>query len=114
MKCLGSWQNWPITQKERSKSSIFTRRRIHKPAILMYHAVTRVEADPDRICVSPEQFQDQVAFLKHLGLRGVSVQELLRAMGQGEAKGLVGFTFDDGYANFSQDVLPVLERYGFT
>ena len=41
------------------------------------------------------------------------MRELLRARRPARA-GLVGLTFDDGYADFVTEVLPVLRRYGFT
>jgi peptidoglycan/xylan/chitin deacetylase (PgdA/CDA1 family) len=80
----------------------------------MYHAIAQVADDPDRLCVSPEQFKAQLLHLRRCGLLGVSVQELLRAMSQGNAKGLIGLTFDDGYYNFLQVALPILERFGFS
>jgi peptidoglycan/xylan/chitin deacetylase (PgdA/CDA1 family) len=84
------------------------------PGILVYHAITRVADDPNRICVSSRRFESQMGFLKRRGLRGVSVRELLRATGTEDARGLVGLTFDDGYENFLYTALPILERYGFS
>jgi peptidoglycan/xylan/chitin deacetylase (PgdA/CDA1 family) len=55
-----------------------------------------------------------MSFLKRRELRGVSVRELLRAVGTERVKGLVGLTFDDGYDNFLYDALPILEKYGFS
>jgi peptidoglycan/xylan/chitin deacetylase (PgdA/CDA1 family) len=52
--------------------------------------------------------------LHRLGIRGVSVRELLDCPG-GAARGpRVGLTFDDGYQDFLTGALPVLTRYGFT
>lgn len=84
------------------------------PRVLMYHAVFRLAHDPNKVCVSPERFESQMHYLKRRGLRGVSVGELIRSMEAGDARGLVGLTFDDGYANFLQNAVPVLERFGFT
>ena len=53
-------------------------------------------------------------YLKLRNLRGVSVRELRRAAARGNTRGLVGLTFDDGYENFLQAALPILENLGFT
>jgi len=54
--------------------------------------------------------------LHRLGMRGVSIRELLAAQAQGSWKAtrLIGLTFDDGYDDFIDSALPVLLRYGFT
>src|SRR5918999_3800 len=83
------------------------------PPILMYHAVARHPYDPNNVCVSPGRFKAQMLYLKRRGLRGVSVDELTRAIGRGEAESLVGLTFDDGYENFLHAALPVLKACGF-
>jgi peptidoglycan/xylan/chitin deacetylase (PgdA/CDA1 family) len=80
----------------------------------MYHGVCRLPDDPNGVCTSPERFEAQMRYLKLRNLRGVSMQELLRAVGSGTAKGLVGLTFDDGFENFLQTALPILERFGFS
>jgi peptidoglycan/xylan/chitin deacetylase (PgdA/CDA1 family) len=53
-------------------------------------------------------------YLKRHNLRGVSMQELLRAWSTRSARGLVGLTFDDGYEDFLHTALPVLEEIGFS
>jgi len=42
------------------------------------------------------------------------MRELRHAVGAGDAKGLIGLTFDDGYENNLQYALPILERFGFS
>ncbi|HEV2635585.1 MAG TPA: polysaccharide deacetylase family protein [Actinocrinis sp.] len=86
----------------------------YKPFVLMYHAVSHATdrvADPFLICVSPATLDRQFAFLTRRGLRGVSMRELLAAP---DPSRLVGLTFDDGYADFHTEALPVLRRHGFT
>jgi peptidoglycan/xylan/chitin deacetylase (PgdA/CDA1 family) len=80
----------------------------------MYHAIAPIADDPNRLCVSPRRFEAQMQFLKRHALRGVSVRELLRAMGTGQAGDLVGLTFDDAYENFLFAAVPILERFGFS
>lgn len=82
--------------------------------VAMYHSITDTADDPYRVTVSPVRFARQLHWLGDRGLRGVSVRELLAATAAGRAKGLVGLTFDDGYADFLDSALPLLRRHGFT
>jgi len=84
------------------------------PFVLMYHSVSSKDDDPYRIVVSPARFAEQMRWLQRHGLRGISMRELLDAADRGSAAGLVGLTFDDGYADFTANVVPVLARHGFT
>ncbi|POM26129.1 Poly-beta-1,6-N-acetyl-D-glucosamine N-deacetylase precursor [Actinomadura rubteroloni] len=84
------------------------------PLVLMYHSVDYYEDDPHLVTITPPRFERQLKWLAARGLRGVSVRELLAAQRDGTARGLVGLTFDDGYADFATRVVPVLVRLGFT
>ena len=83
------------------------------PFVLMYHSVAEETQDPYAITVSPVRFDRQLRWLHRRGLRGVSMRELLAAADRGDAARLVGLTFDDGYADFANNAMPVLRRYGF-
>ena len=83
------------------------------PPVLMYHSVTPYEDDPYLVTVSPARFAEQMSWLRAHGLRGVSMAALLAARQAGDGSGLVGLTFDDGYADFPGYALPVLAAYGF-
>ncbi|MEU3574611.1 polysaccharide deacetylase family protein [Kitasatospora sp. NPDC036755] len=80
----------------------------------MYHSVAVEKEDPYRLTVSPDRFAEQIAWLHRSGRRGVSVRELMRARALGRDAGLVGLTFDDGYADFARYAVPILQAYGFT
>jgi peptidoglycan/xylan/chitin deacetylase (PgdA/CDA1 family) len=81
----------------------------------MYHSISPSTApDPHRIRVHPDRLDQHLRVLRRLGLRGVSLAELLAAHERGESRGLVGLTFDDGYADFLEHAVPVLARYGAT
>jgi peptidoglycan/xylan/chitin deacetylase (PgdA/CDA1 family) len=92
-----------------------TQRARTLPPILMYHSVSpSTAADPHQLRVHPRRLDAQLRALRRLGLRGVSMGELLRAHEKGEAARLVGLTFDDGYVDFLEHAVPVLESHGMT
>jgi peptidoglycan/xylan/chitin deacetylase (PgdA/CDA1 family) len=85
--------------------------------ILMYH---QIETAPPRdapfrsLYVSPAAFRRQMALLKLLGYRGLSMSALAPYL-RGEQHGkVVGLTFDDGYLNNLTNALPVLKAHGFS
>jgi peptidoglycan/xylan/chitin deacetylase (PgdA/CDA1 family) len=89
--------------------------RLLVPPVLMYHSISSsTEPDPHRIRVHPDRLDRHLRLLRRLGLRGVSQTELVRAVDRGEAAGLVGLTFDDGFADFLTTAVPILERHGMT
>ncbi|MEV6795124.1 polysaccharide deacetylase family protein [Streptomyces sp. NPDC051320] len=85
-----------------------------RPWILMYHSVGDASDDPYGITVAPQRLDHQLRWLTRRGLTGVGVGALLRARAAGRARGLVGLTFDDGYADFTEHALPLLKRHGCT
>jgi len=80
----------------------------------MYHGVEEVPEDPNRLCVTPWRFAEQLNWLAESGFRGVSMATLLAAMRSGNERGLVGITFDDGYENIPKNAVPELLKHGFT
>jgi peptidoglycan/xylan/chitin deacetylase (PgdA/CDA1 family) len=90
------------------------RDRATRPWVLMYHSIAPTDGDPFSVTVSPGHFERQMRWLAENGWRGVSVLDLLAARSVNADSGLVGLTFDDGYADFTTAVLPQLARWGFT
>jgi peptidoglycan/xylan/chitin deacetylase (PgdA/CDA1 family) len=89
--------------------------RLPLPPVLMYHSISpSPEPDPHRLRVHPDRLDRHLRLLRRLGLHGVSLTELVRAADRGEAAGLVGLTFDDGYTDFLDHAVPVLQRHGMT
>lgn len=96
------------------REPVVRRRRTWGPPawVAMYHSVSDHPEDPYDITVSPARLDRQLAWLRARGLRGVSMRDLLAARAREQERGLVGLTFDDGYADFLTAALPVLGRWG--
>lgn len=83
--------------------------------ILLYHSVC---PDPGpallRWSVTPETFEAHLALIGRLGLVTWTVSRLAGVLAQAQPvpDGTVVITFDDGYADFAEHALPVLERLG--
>ena len=88
--------------------------RMAAPVILMYHAISPDDGDPFGIRVRPSRFEQQLRWLRRRGRIGTSVSQLLAARQRFDARRLVGLSFDDGYADFTEYALPLLHRYGFS
>ena len=83
--------------------------------VLMYHSISpSTGPDPHLLRVSPDRLDQQLTTLRRLGLRGVSLTELVDAHDDGRGRRMVGLTFDDGYADFFEHAVPVLARHGMT
>lgn len=85
------------------------------PPILMYHRVD-VDRPMDRVgrelTVSPEQFEEQLAYLKSRGFTGISMEQMLQRVESGASLDhVVVLTFDDGYEDQYTYALPLLQRY---
>ncbi|MCL5980466.1 MAG: polysaccharide deacetylase family protein [Gammaproteobacteria bacterium] len=84
--------------------------------ILMYH---NIAAAPKGVglrglYVSPLRFARQMALLRLLGYRGLSMSHAMPYL-RGEQEGKIAvITLDDGYRDNLENALPVLQRYGFT
>lgn len=85
--------------------------------ILTYHQIAKAppKGAPFRsLYVDPSAFARQMAWLRMLGYRGLSMGALMPYL-RGERVGkVVGITFDDGYLNNLTHAAPVLVRNGFS
>jgi peptidoglycan/xylan/chitin deacetylase (PgdA/CDA1 family) len=84
--------------------------------ILMYHAVSDDPSAATRtLSVRPGMLAAQLALLRSENFTPLSFTDLARALRNGEAlpERAIALTFDDGYADFHREALPLLTRYGF-
>ncbi len=82
---------------------------------LLYHRIATLPYDPQRLCVSPENFRDQLAHLKRT-YRMLHPKEFIEIITAKRAlpKRSCIITFDDGYADNVKEALPILEDAGVT
>jgi peptidoglycan/xylan/chitin deacetylase (PgdA/CDA1 family) len=83
--------------------------------ILMYHAVAEHPAAATRrLSVRPSVLAAQLALLRREGFTTLTFSGLVATLGRGgdlPARAVV-LTFDDGYADFHREALPLLVEYG--
>jgi peptidoglycan/xylan/chitin deacetylase (PgdA/CDA1 family) len=83
--------------------------------ILMYHRIAEDPVDP--LAISNRMFSQQMDLLHKKGYQGVplgSVVPLLKGTRKKTRTRIVCLTFDDGYADFLQEAVPILQKYGFS
>jgi peptidoglycan/xylan/chitin deacetylase (PgdA/CDA1 family) len=83
----------------------------------MYHEIADAAATASELAVSPDAFADQLGLLRDAGFNAITAGELAAILtdGAGELpERPVVLTFDDGYADFYSQGLPLLKRNGFT
>ena len=82
----------------------------------MYHRVSNeFTSATRRWTVTPDEFEEQLAHLRDAGYSSIDIDEWADAGSENRAVAgrTVLLTFDDGYADFAEHALPLLERYGF-
>ncbi len=83
--------------------------------ILMYHSFDTPAGKGNLLSVSPEHFEQQMAFLKNNGYHVITLNELTDGLKAGRKfpHNTVVITIDDGYQNNYTYAYPVLKKYGF-
>ena len=83
----------------------------NKASILMYHSVGNNLAF---FTVKPDNFEKQLKYLKSENFYVIKLSELINKIKKGEDVGnCVCLTFDDGYLDNIEIVLPLLKKYNF-
>ncbi len=78
--------------------------------ILMYHRVAGLQTDPWLLCVSPENFYEQVQVLKQYEV--IPMQQFIANLKANKLSRSIVITFDDGYQDNFAHARPVLEEAG--
>jgi peptidoglycan/xylan/chitin deacetylase (PgdA/CDA1 family) len=85
--------------------------------ILMYHEIADQADTKSRLAVPPDKFATQLAYLHDEGYTTITFTAAAQALAGDTGKlpeRAVVLTFDDGYADFHREALPLLEKHGFT
>src|SRR5947209_8219947 len=97
--------------------SVFIKREKKQIPILMYHSITQ-STNPKfkQFAVPPASFAEQMAYLYNHQYTPITVTQLINALSNNTfilSERSVVLTFDDGFADFFTEALPVLKQYGF-
>ena len=79
--------------------------------ILLYHRVASISSDPQKLCVTPEHFEEHLRILKQ-SFRPLTLSQLSHNLWHKQIQNrCVIITFDDGYADNLYNAKPLLEKY---
>ena len=85
--------------------------------ILNFHRVTSDPVPPELApyCHTPVQFDNQLRYFAENGFHGVTLDawQAEKERWRGIPGRALAITFDDGYVDFIEHALPILEKYGF-
>src|SRR6266700_995145 len=82
--------------------------------ILMYHEITAEPTSTGRLAVPPDTFAQQLRYLRAAGYTALTAAQFASSAGTSLPAKPVVLTFDDGFADFYDNALPLLLRYGHT
>jgi peptidoglycan/xylan/chitin deacetylase (PgdA/CDA1 family) len=88
------------------------RNRSRRATFLCYHSVA--PEGPQYLTVTAELFERQLAELKRQGIRGGDLGALESAASGGKLAPTAFLTFDDGFRDNHETVLPLLREYGLS
>ncbi len=99
---LGTWY----------KYTNIIKRKIHKTAVILtYHRIDDVLDDPHLLCVTPQNFENHLQFLKK-NYEVISLPELHLRLSNKQLTGKEAvITLDDGYLGNYTNALPLLDKY---
>lgn len=83
--------------------------RLSGLSVLMYHSVSDSGAF---FAVSPEEFEQQMKFIRDAGFDSVFASEIAACMQSGKLARTTCVTFDDGYEDVYTNAYPVLKSLG--
>lgn len=87
-------------------------------SILLYHQIAHLpaEQDPMGLAISPQVFEQQMAYLYGAGYQCLSLGEAVKRFRAGtpSPRKAIVITFDDGFRDLYSTIWPILHRFNFT
>jgi len=82
--------------------------------VLNYHIISNQKVNA--LAITPQEFDDQMAYLHNNGYTTISPDQLLDYIQYGDPlpKNPILITFDDGYCDAYFEAYPILKKYDFT
>lgn len=108
------WRVFKMIMKEGLALTLPEKKKI---PILMYHSISRYGTPKFKpFTLSPKLFAEHMAYLHQHRYAPITVTQFIAAQtqtGPKLPKRPVILTFDDGFADFYEEALPILRQYGF-
>lgn len=104
----------PISAKTKTKTVFEDFDTVNLP-VLMYHSINPKPDKTGKYVITPQNFENDIRYLKEKGYTAISAKELLKYVNLCEPlpEKPVLITFDDGMYNNMEYALPILEKYDF-
>ena len=95
------------------KKSIAAKNENTKLPVIMYHQITQRNSKIRKYCVSAQQLEDDLKYIKENGYETITINQLLDHVYNGkEIPGKpIMITFDDGFVSIKEYVLPLMKKY---
>ncbi|MFC1621051.1 polysaccharide deacetylase family protein [Candidatus Omnitrophota bacterium] len=92
--------------------SIFSYLKKRRIKILLYHSISDNHKDPCNVQI--KDFEEQMKWIVDNGYKVISLKEALESLNKDniQERSIV-LTFDDGFVDFSENALPILNKYNF-
>ena len=83
--------------------------------VLLYHSIDKaIDTDTMGLRISPDDFRRQMRSLRHWGYDVVSIYNIFDKLpSRNSSKKKIILTFDDGYKDFMNNALPILEEFNY-
>ena len=97
-------------QDETAEENENTAEELPQYISLMYHKISEDEAEQGAFCISPEQFEADIRYLKEAGYTFCTTEDIA-LIEEKRSEKCVFITFDDGYESDFVYALPILRKY---